>query len=139
MIILDTNVLSALMSPSPVPAVTAWLNRQRDQSVWTTAVAVFEIRSGIDVLPIGRRRQLLDEAFARVLADDLQGRVLPFDSAAADAAGALAVRRKLSGFTDDIRDIQIAGIVLARSATLATRNERDFRDLGAKAVNPWSV
>jgi toxin FitB len=137
MIILETNVLSALMSPMPDPAVIAWLDSLPDSFVWTSAITVFEIRSGIELLPLGRRRQALDEAFARVLATDLQRRVLPFDAAAAQAAGTLEARRRRAGFTDDVRDTQIAGIALARQATLATRNVKDFRDLGVRLVNPW--
>ena len=67
----------------------------------------------------------------------LQNRVLPFDRIAADAAGRLLAARRRQGFTDEFRDTQIAGIVLARGATLATRNVRHFRGLGAAVVNPW--
>ena len=139
MIVLDTNVLSALMSPTPDPAIVAWLDPLPESFVWTTAITVFEIRSGIELLPLGRRRRVLDEAFARVLATDLRRRVLPFDAAAAQAAGALEARRRRTGFTDDVRDTQIAGIVLARQATLATRNTKDFRSLGARVINPWDA
>jgi len=38
-----------------------------------------------------------------------------------------------------MRDTQIAGIVLARRATLATRNVRHFSDIAAPVVNPWTV
>src|SRR5688500_137208 len=137
MIVLDTNVLSALMSPAPDPVMVAWLDSQPDPAVWTTAITVFEIRSGIELLPLGRRRQALDEAFGRVLATDLPRRVLPFDGAAAQAAGELEARRRRTGLTDDVRDTQIAGIVLARRATLATRNVKHFRDVGIRVINPW--
>jgi predicted nucleic acid-binding protein len=137
MIVLDTNVLSGLMLPSREPVVVEWLNRQIPGAVWTTAVTVFEIRTGIDRLPEGRRRQARAAAFELVLAEELRGRVVSFDQVAAGTAGRLRATRIRQGFTDDVRDIQIAGIVLARRATLATRNVRHFRGLGAMVVNPW--
>lgn len=137
MIVLDTNVLSGLMLPSREAVVVEWLNRQIPGSVWTTAVTVFEIRTGIDRLPAGRRRQDLAEAFELVKVEELQGRIVAFDQMAAEAAGRLRAMRIRQGFTDDVRDIQIAGIVLARRATLATRNIRHFHGHGVMLVNPW--
>lgn len=139
MILLDTNVLSALMQRDPDPAVVAWLDRQPAESVWTTSVTVFEIRFGIDLLAAGRRRRLLEQAFAEALEVDLDGRVLPFDLAAATTAGAMAAARRRVGRSIEFRDLQIAGITRARKATLATRNLRHFDDLGLSLVDPWSA
>jgi toxin FitB len=47
MILLDTNVLSALMRQRPAPEVINWLDRQARTSVWTTSVTVLEIRIGL--------------------------------------------------------------------------------------------
>jgi hypothetical protein len=137
MIILDTNVLSALMRQVPERPVVHWLDDQQADSVWITSVTLFEARYGLAVLPKGRRRQALEAAFARLLAEDLEDRVLAFDSAAATAAASLAAERKKSGRTVDFRDTQIAGIALSRRATIATRNTRHFQDLQVPVVDPW--
>ena len=137
MIALDTNVLSALMRAEPDAAVVRWLDDQAAESIWTTAVTVFEIRTGIELLATSQRRRRLEVAFERLLAEDLDGRVLAFDAAAADAAGALAARQQRAGKTVEVRDAQIAGIALARRATLATGNVRHFTDLGLRLVDPW--
>jgi len=60
-----------------------------------------------------------------------------FDSAAATEASSLAAARQKSGRSVDMRDTQIAGIALARHATLATRNARHFDDLEISIVDPW--
>jgi predicted nucleic acid-binding protein len=137
-IILDTNVLGALMRATPDPAVVAWLDRQPAESVWITSITLFETRFGLALLPSGRRRQALESAFDHLLKEDLEERVLDFDSAAATAAAALAAQRQKSGRPVDMRDTQIAGIVLARRATLATRNVRHFADLKISMVDPWA-
>ena len=139
MIILDTNVLSALMRTVPEVPVVAWLDRQPAESVWITSITLFEARLGLALLPTGRRRQTLEAAFARLLKEDLEDRVLDFDSAAAVEAASLAAERQKAGRPVDMRDTQIAGIALARRATLATRNVRDFWDLKIPIVDPWAV
>lgn len=137
MIILDTNVLSALMRPVPETPVVAWLDRQPSESVWITSITLFEIRMGLALLPRGKRRQALESTFDLLLKEDLEDRVLAFDSAAAAEAAAVAADRQKSGRSVDMRDTQIAGIALARRATLATGNVRHFRDLKVPVVDPW--
>ena len=137
MIILDTNVLSALMRQAPEAPVVAWLDRQPAESVWITSITLFETRLGIALLPKGRRRQTLEAAFAQLLQEDLENRILDFDSTAATAAASLAAGRQKAGRPVDMRDTQIAGIALARRAMLATRNVRHFQDLNVSVVNPW--
>jgi predicted nucleic acid-binding protein len=136
-IILDTNVLSALMRTAPETAVVRWLDQQPAESIWITSITLFETRLGLALLPKGRRRQSLDSAFGRLLEEDLENRVLDFDSAAATEAAALAATRQRAGRAVDMRDTQIAGIALARRATLATRNVRHFQELSVTVVDPW--
>ena len=137
MIILDTNVLSALMRTTPEAPVVAWLDRQPAESIWITSITLFETRMGLALLPRGRRRQALEAAFDQLLEEDLENRVLDFDAAAALEAAALAAERQKTGRSVDMRDTQIAGIALARRAVLATRNVRHFKDLKINIVDPW--
>ena len=137
MIVLDTNVLSALMRQVPEVQVVEWLDRQPAESVWITSITLFEARLGLALLPKGRRQQTLEAAFVRLLEEDLENRVLDFDSTAATAAASLAAARQKAGRPVDMRDTQIAGIALARRATLATRNVRHFQDLNVPVVDPW--
>lgn len=137
MILLDTNVLSALMQREPDQAVVAWLDEQPSESVWTTSITVFEVRMGLELLADGRRRGRLEQEFDRLLDEDLDGRVQLFDRAAANAAGTIAAKRQRAGRTVEIRDVQIAGIASARKAILATRNVRHFEGLGIHLVDPW--
>ena len=139
MIILDTNVLSTLMRKLPDAAVVRWLDRQPAESIWITSVTLFEARLGLALLPDGKRRTALASAFARLLEEDLQNRVLDFDTGAAIEAAELAARRQRAGRPFDIRDTQIAGIALARRATLATRNARHFADLKINVIDPWQA
>ena len=139
MIILDTNVISALMTDEPEPAVAHWLDRQPRESVWTTSITVFELRFGIERLPTGRKRRKLEDQFERVIHDDIQRRVISLDETAARDAAAIAARRETRGTPIEIRDTMIAGIVISRRAEFATRNVRHFRDLSLVVIDPWNT
>ena len=139
MIILDANVVSALMRQDADAVVVRWLDRQPAESIWTTAVTVFEVQFGLELLTPGRRRRQLEGAFARALDEDFEGRILPFEQSAARAAASIAARRRREGRSIEIRDALIGGIASARRATLATRNTRHFADLGITLVDPWEA
>ena len=138
MIILDTNVLSALMHRTPEQNVVAWLDRQPRTSIWTTSITILEIQFGLQKMVGGKRRSALGQAFKEVLAS-IGRRVLPFDTAAAQQAGDLMAARHKKGRTIELRDTMIAGIVLAQRATLATRNTSHFDDISAPLIDPWGA
>jgi predicted nucleic acid-binding protein len=138
-IVIDTNVLSALMREVPERPVVEWLDRQAAQSIWITSITLFEARLGLALLPKGKRRKALESAFDKLLVEDLEGRVLDFDQPAAEAAAQLAAGRQREGQTIDMRDTQIAGIVIARRAEFATRNVRHFSNLNVDVINPWDA
>jgi hypothetical protein len=138
-IILDTNVIVAFMRDSPDPEVVLWLDGQLRASIWTTAINVYEIRSGLLEMPAGQRRISRSLAFERLLSDTIQGRIAAFDLVAAQQAAELEAAGKRSGRPRDPRDTMIAGIVLAARATLATRNVKHFEDIAKSVVNPWTA
>ena len=137
MIILDTNVLSALMHQTADKRVVAWLDKQPRTSIWTTSITVLEIQVGLQILPTGKRRSGLIKAFETLLVDELGRRIAPFDTVAAQHAGDLMASRRKKGRPVELRDTMIAGIVLASHATLATRNAPHFEDLSVPIINPW--
>jgi predicted nucleic acid-binding protein len=138
-IILDTNVLSALMQQPSNPEVIAWLDDQPAESIWITSITLFEARYGLNLLPEGQRKATLQERFEALLSEDFENRVLLLDANAATEAAALAASRKARGRPVDMRDTFIAGIAMARRATLATRNVRHFEDLTVSVLNPWEL
>jgi predicted nucleic acid-binding protein len=137
MIVLDTNVISALMRDVPDETVIRWLDRQQRASIWTTSINVFETRFGLYIMPAGKRQTAMMALYERVLSDTIQGRIALFDSDAAQQAAELHAQRKVSGRPGELRNTMIAGIVLASHATLATSNVKHFEDIAPSLVNPW--
>jgi len=139
MFLLDTKVLSAMMSPQPAAAAVAWVSGQPAEQLFTAAPCQAEILAGIAVLPEGRRRTDLEAAVRAMFADDFEGRVLAFDSAAALAyAGLFAVHRR-AGRPAATIDLMIAAIARSRSASLVTRNVADFAGCGISVIDPWGI
>jgi toxin FitB len=138
MIILDTNVLSELMRPKPSANVLAWIAKQPEAEVFTTAITEAEILYGIEVLPKGKRRENITAAAEAMFTEDFSGRVHAFDSAAARALSKIASSRRASGRPISQSDAQIAAIAQVRRAKLATRDIEDFEDCELDVVNPWN-
>lgn len=138
MVILDTNVISALMTDPPNARVIAWMDTQAQSSIWTTSITVFEIEIGLATMPSGKRQAALALIFRQIV-DSLDHRIATFDEEAAQLAANLAAFRQKKGRSGDLRDTMIAGIVLARRSSLATRNVTHFADIAATVVNPWTA
>tara|TARA_R110002072_G_scaffold149985_1_gene298064 strand:+ start:4499 stop:4921 length:423 start_codon:yes stop_codon:yes gene_type:complete len=139
MIIIDTNVISELLRPTPEPAVEAWLGEQDGLSIYLTAISEAELRYGVAIMTSGKRRDGLGIAIDRILRDDMAGRILPFDSAAARAYADIAATRRSAGKPISQADCQIAAIARAHDAPIATRNTPDFEGCGIDLINPWTA
>jgi toxin FitB len=76
MIIIDTNVASELIKPSPSPVVRDWVRARRGDDLYTTSITLAEIRYGIERLPARRRRDLLEATADDVFAT-FEDQILP--------------------------------------------------------------
>ena len=139
MLVLDTNVLSVMMSAEPAREVADWLLGQPSETLFTAAVCQAEILSGVAILPDGRRRAELKEAACAMFADDFRGRVLPFDTEAAAAYAEVFAARRKAGRPAGIIDLMLAAIARVRGASVVTRNVADFEGVGLTIINPWNV
>ena len=134
MIVLDTNIVAALMANGA--DIDPWLATVPRHELYTTVMTRAEIRYGLSRLPASRRRSRLTEA-ADALFSETQERLLPFDAMAADRYGDLVASREGVGRPISVPDAIIASIAWVHRASLATRNVRDFDDCGIPVVNPY--
>ena len=68
-----------------------------------------------------------------------ENRILPFDSSVARAYAVIAAKRRFAGRAVAPEDCQIAAIARAHGMAVATRNTRNFYDLGIDVYNPWDA
>ncbi len=138
MIILDTNVLSETLRSAPNPRVIEWFRAQRRAALFTTTITRAEILYGLGLLADGSRKQGLAAAIQAIFDEDFAGRLLSFDSDAADLYATIAVSRKGAGKQISQFDAMIAAVARSAGATLATRNVKDFVDCGITVIDPWA-
>jgi len=134
---LDTNVVSELMRSAPSEAVLGWFSYQTSTALFVSSVSEAELRTGVAILPEGKRQRMLARAVEDVLARDFADRILPFNSAAARVYPLIAVARRRTGRPILEGDCQIAAIARSHGAALATRNIADFEGCGIDLINPW--
>lgn len=138
MTLLDTNVVSAVMSRSPDRAVIEWLNRQDASSLFISTITIAEIGYGLWVLPDGKRRRNLEERFERFVHQGFDQRVLAFDERSARIYPQIVGHRRALGRSLSALDGQIASIARANLLAVATRNVKDFDECGIEVLNPFA-
>lgn len=136
MLVVDTNVISELMRESPSQAVLTWFDAQPPSRLFMTSVAEAEIRTGIALLPDGKRRRGLAAAAERAFGL-FTNRILPFDRAAARVYATIFASCRAAGRPITQADCQIAAIARSRDATVVTRNVAHFENAGVDVIDPW--
>jgi predicted nucleic acid-binding protein len=139
MIILDTNVISEVMLPSPSPMVLSWLRSLPIFELATTTICIAEIGYGLARLPYGRRRSERAARFDSYRVQIFENRIFAFDALAADAYGELMATRERNGRPLEGPDGFIAAIASSRGLAVATRDIRGFEGCGVELVNPWGT
>ncbi len=134
-IVLDTNVLSEILRPDGRESVADFVESLDEP--WVSAVAFHELTYGVELMPLGKRRSRLSSGID-ALRKRFKSRTIVIDEAVAALSGRLRAGERRAGFELKPMDALIAACALAASATLATRNTKDFERLGIPLVDPWS-
>lgn len=134
--LLDTNVLSELARPRPDARVVRWFRGVPDESLHASVLTLGEIRSGIERLPAGAKREKLRVWLEIDLPGWFEGRLLAVDGSVADRWGRLVgeARRPIPAV-----DALLAATALGHGLRLVTRNVADFAFAGLEVVDPWTA
>lgn len=137
--LLDTNVPSELVRPQPEPKVRTWVAAQSLDTLFISSVSFGELRKGIFLQSLGKRRAELEAWIETDLSILFSGRILSVTRSIAEQWGVLEGQRQLVGRPLDAPDGMIAATALEHGLTLVTRNTKDFAGLGVTIVNPWDA
>ncbi len=137
MILLDTNVISEPLRQAPEARVIEWIDAQAMDTLFLSAITVAELRAGVALLPVGKRRSSLQESLEKRVLPLFAGRVLPFDLAGTPAYAALTARARAAGLAVATADGYIAAIAAANGFAVATRDTAPFEAAGVAVINPW--
>lgn len=136
MILLDTNVVSEAMKPSPNSQVLGWLNAQAAETLFVSSITFAELLFGVAAMPQGQRKLRLEETVDG-LADMYKGRILGFDLDTAKTCAQLAALAKSKGQGFPTADGYIAAIAASKRMIVATRDTAPFAAVGLEVINPW--
>jgi hypothetical protein len=139
MILLDTNVVSEPMRQMPDRRVRDWLDAQVIETLYLSTISLSELLLGIESLPAGKRRRTLAAALGRHIVSLFDGRIIPFDVAAAEAYAKVVTRARRQGHAISVADGQTAAIAAARDLRVASRDEMPFQAAGLAVINPWTA
>jgi predicted nucleic acid-binding protein len=139
MILLDTNVVSEPMRPTPEVRVVNWIDAQPLETLFLSAITVAELRAGVALLPRGRRRTSLQQALEKRLLPLFAGRVVSFDLACTRAYADLRARLRKAARSIAQVDGYIAAIAATHGLAVATRDTGPFEACGVDVINPWDA
>lgn len=137
--ILDTNVISELISSQPDPYVAAWVEDLDPQLVFLSVITIGEMKKGIEKLSSSNRKADLDAWLNGDLLVRFHDHLLPLDIDTLLAWGTLTARLEASGKPMPAIDSLLAATAAQTGFTLVTRNVRDFEHTGIALFNPWDV
>jgi predicted nucleic acid-binding protein len=134
--LLDTNIISNVVKPSPSASLVAWMGEQSDEDLFISSLTLAEIRRGVLEKPAGKRRDQLEAWFLGPEGPQalFAGRVLPFDEGAALIWARLMADGKAKGMPRSGLDTIVAAVAEANSCVVVTDNEKDFA--GVQVLNP---
>lgn len=138
MILVDTNVISEPLRREPSAAVIEWLDAQNVETLFLAAISLAEIRFGVAVLPVGRRRDWLEQSIEQRVVPLFRGRILPFDDAASQAYASLRAKARAVGNAMASADGFIAATAAANGLIVATRDIAPFEAAGLRVIDPWA-
>jgi predicted nucleic acid-binding protein len=137
MILLDTNVISEPQRQKPNTHVLEWIDAQALETLYLSVITVAELRAGIALLPMGKRRTTLHDHLENRLLPMFANRVLSFDMAATKTYAELLAKSRVAGLAIETADAFIAAIALSNRFTVATRDTGPFEAVGLHVINPW--
>jgi predicted nucleic acid-binding protein len=134
MFLVDANVLSEATRPEPDSRVLEWLARHEPE-IAVDPVILGEIRFGILLLPIGKRRARLEQWFQEGVE---RIHCLAWEAATGLRWAGLLAQLRASGQSMPIKDSLIAATALVHELPVVTRNRRDFERAGVEIVDPFA-
>ena len=136
--LLDTCVISELVSKQPNPKVIDLVDTLDPEDVYLTAITIGEIVKGIEKLSKSRRKADLQTWLKDDLLVRFEGNIVALDTDVLIEWGVLTARLESTGKTVPAINSLIAASALAKKMTLVTRNVSDFEGTGVEIVNPWN-
>ena len=122
--LLDTNTLSELTKPEPLPGLLDWLELHEPETT-ISAISLGEMVAGVEQMAEGKRRRTLERSL-KFLREDYAGKILDFTEGVAVEWGRLIAEARKRRRNLSVLDSQIEATAIHFGLTVVTRNQKDF-------------
>jgi predicted nucleic acid-binding protein len=137
--LLDTNILSELRRPKPERKVLAFVAAQPLELLYISAVALAEIRFGIELVTDANKRAKLTDWLAHKVRPMFEQRVLPVTEDVMFKWRLLVEDGRQAGHTFSQPDLIIAATALQHGLTVVSRDTSDYERARVPVLNPWTA
>ncbi|MEO8735916.1 MAG: type II toxin-antitoxin system VapC family toxin [Edaphobacter sp.] len=132
--LLDTNVISQITKNRPNERVLRWLDDQQEEDLFLSVATLLEIRTGIELSSVGKKRDELEHWLVHTLPERFDGRIVPVERYTADLTGRIIARSRTEGWEMGSMDALIGATAMVHDMGLATLNRKHFERLGVELV-----
>jgi len=137
MILLDTHIVSEPLRPLPEQRFIEWFDAQALETLYLSAFTLAELRSGVALMPVGKKRTALHERLEKQILPLFAQRIVPFDASCTPVYAALIAKTRAAGFSISTADACIAATAAANGFMVASRDVSPFQAAGLTVINPW--
>lgn len=135
--LLDTNIISELISKTPNKRVTDFILSLNEESLYLSVITIGEIKAGIEKLNDGQKKEKLLRWLENDLLVRFYNRIIDIDVEIMLQWGITNTQLKKIGKPLPVMDSIIGSTAQAKNLILLTRNEKDFKNLDIKIINPF--
>lgn len=135
--LLDTNIISELISKQPNQKVIEFLSSIDEKNTYLSVITIGEIKAGIENAKSSEKMNRLSLWLKQDLLKRFQNRIIDINIETMLLWGKISHTLKTIGKPLPIMDSLIATSCVCHDLILVTRNEKDFENLDIKIINPF--
>jgi toxin FitB len=135
--LLDTSVISELISKQPNQAVIDFVDAIDQENLYLSVITIGELTKAIHKVADPIRKRKLAMWMEEELLTRFEGNIIPLDHEVMFRWGEITARLEKSGTQLPAIDSMIVAIVLTHRLSLVTASQDDFEKTGIQIVNPW--
>lgn len=135
--LLDTQIISDLVSASPDATLVGWVDSQPEEMMYLSVVTLAEIKNTIDQVQSPKLRKELDEWVVNDLLVRFAGRISEIDVNVTLKLGEITARFQALNLNYSTVDALNIAIAIANEHTFVTSRIQEFTASGARLFNPY--
>ncbi len=136
--LLDTNIISELISTSPNQKAINFVRGLNEEDLYLSVITIGEIQAGIEKLVKSKKKKQLSQWLENDLLHRFKNRIVTIDIEIMLQWGVINSKLRSIGKPLPILDSIIGATAQSKDFILLTRNKKDFQKLDIEIINPFN-